>query len=127
MATPDDLIGLSKSFRSHLSKTDFVLEPKYVEFADIHIELTHGTKIMLRNLNGRLQRSIKTSLKHITRTLMNKYLISKDCATVWLQEFHKYLLILCYLNPKSVKIVPSRTIEKVWRTYVEHTSPYQEL
>jgi hypothetical protein len=78
MATPDDLIGLSKSLRNHLSKSDFVLEPKYVEFADIHIELIHGTKIMLRNLNGRLQRSIKTSIKHITNTLMNKYLLSSD-------------------------------------------------
>jgi hypothetical protein len=68
--------------------------PKYVTFAEIHIELAHGTKILLRNLNGRLQRAIKASVGQITQNLISKYLISKDCATVWLQEFHKYLLIL---------------------------------
>jgi hypothetical protein len=46
---------------------------------------------------------------------------------VWLEEFHRYLMIMCHLGIEKQKFVPSLVIEKVWKTYAEFTIAFRDL
>ena len=98
-----------------------------MKFANVNIKLADGTRIMLRNLNARLQRTVKKACPQILKRLSQKYLISEKTATLWLQELHKYFLILCHLNSQDSNFVPSDTLQKTWKTYQENSYLYRHV
>ena len=112
----------------HKSLTqDSDVSPSSWEFAEIQVKLFDGSSLLLKNLYKRIKRwSSKVSLQLLNRITI-KYWISENTAAVWLEEFHRYLMIMCHLGIEKQKFVPSLVIEKVWKTYAEFTIAFRDL
>lgn len=103
-------------------------QPAPLQLGDHKIKLHDGSKVTLSTLNNKIKRITMYAHQTIIKRLSQKYCIDCNLAEIWLDEFYKYLIILCYLEDLGkYQILPSAAMEKVWRTHSEFTYVHREL
>ncbi|CAI2361635.1 unnamed protein product [Moneuplotes crassus] len=94
-------------------------------FESMHVKTPQGAKSIHRIYRG-IKRA-NTKYEAIQKRLVLKFLITKDTATVWMEEFHKYLIIVAYFDKDIGSMMPSQTLKIVWETYREFTQNWTNI
>ena len=74
-----------------------------------------------------MKRTINPVFERMKTRLVLKYLIYAETAVVWIEEFHKFLLILVYLDKEISAFIPSPILKMMWNTYREFTQVWTNL
>mmetsp|Transcript_26967 Transcript_26967/g.23811 ORF Transcript_26967/g.23811 Transcript_26967/m.23811 type:complete len:277 (+) Transcript_26967:356-1186(+) len=93
-------------------------------FTHFDIIKRNGKSSSIKNLYKNIKRHFKPCEERILNRFVLKYIITKNLASMWLEEFHKYLIVMLHLGLDNGSFIPSPVLGRVWKTYTEFTKVY---
>jgi hypothetical protein len=98
--------------------------PPPVKYKDEEVLLYDYTKLNIKELyENMISRGIEI-YELIIKRLHVKYLICKDTAKAWMEEYFKFM---CIFTVKLEVSFPSKCVENVWNTHMEFTKEYRKF